>query len=517
MANTTIDHGVAMPAEPSVRLVGDVIRPSGPGSYPTIVMRTAYDRTTYASVSLQVHALRLAAAGYAVVIQDVRGRFESEGQFEPFINEERDGLATIEWITSQQWCNGVVAGAGASYNAYCQQVVACAAHPALAAWVPALAPADVRDTWIRLGGAFNYGFHLSWALGSLTIPASPAWADPETTTRYGPADQPELKSSAAGDFYFRWLEHSDPYPDASNVPRAADLAAVASPGLVIAGTYDVFYHGSVELFRLLASQPDHQHSLVIGPWDHSGLPLGRRSGDADFGLSAQLDLGALQTDWYDLHLRGIGEAPPTARVFVTGASEWLSLSAWPPVATNWVLEPDHAFGLVDSADLAVVPLQIDASNPTPTRGGRIYPWEPLLRPGAYDQSGSEHQSDVLVFTGAPLIEPVRVLGPAQVEVTVGSTERASDVFAVLCDVARDGVALNIADGVQRRTWSNEESVRFTIDLGDVAHEFGRGHRVRLMLSAGSFPRFDAFRWRGERFFHLGNGLTRLILPLVDGG
>lgn len=514
MAITTMDHGLAMPGADGVRLMGDVIRPSGPGSYPTIVMRTAYDRTTYAAVSLQVHALRLAAAGYAVVLQDVRGRYESEGQFEPFVNEERDGLATIEWVTSQQWSDGAVAGAGVSYNAYCQQVIACAEHPAFQAWVPGLAPADVRTTWVRLGGAFNYGFHLAWALG-LAIPPSQAWSDPAATTRREPADQPELEGSAAGEFYFRWLEQSDPYPEPSNVPRGADFAAVASSGLVIAGTYDVFYLGSIELFRSLASRPDHRHALVLGPWDHAGLPLGRRSGDADFGSPAQLDLGALQTEWYDFHLRGIGEAPPTARVFVTGASEWLSLPAWPPASSNWVLEPDDSFGLVESAEPAVMRFQIDACDPTPTRGGRVFPWEPLLRPGAYDQSDLEHRADVLAFTGAQLIEPVRVLGPAQVEVTVGSTEAASDAFAILCDVAPDGAAWNIADGVQRCIWSDEESVRFSIDLGDVAHEFGRGHRIRLLLSAASFPRFDAFHWKGERSFYLGERATQLILPVVS--
>ena len=177
-----IETNLSVPMRDGTILYADVFRPEAPGPFPVLLQRTPYDKSAPLSMNM-LDPLKAAKRGYAVVIQDVRGRFESEGQFEPFINEERDGWATIEWITSQQWCNGVVAGAGASYNAYCQQVVACAAHPALAAWVPALAPADVRDTWIRLGGAFNYGFHLSWALGSLTIPASPAWADPETTTR----------------------------------------------------------------------------------------------------------------------------------------------------------------------------------------------------------------------------------------------------------------------------------------------------------------------------------------------
>ena len=118
MRTTTIDHDIAMPAADGVVLLGDVLRPAGGGRHPTIVMRTAYDRTSYASVSLQVHAMRVAAHGYAVVLQDVRGRYGSEGEFVPFVNEQRDGVATLEWITSQPWSNGVVAGAGISYNAF---------------------------------------------------------------------------------------------------------------------------------------------------------------------------------------------------------------------------------------------------------------------------------------------------------------------------------------------------------------------------------------------------------------
>ncbi len=515
MATTTIDHSVTMPTEDGVRLQGDVLRPAGAGSYPTIVMRTPYDRTTYASVSLQVHALRLAEAGYAVVLQDVRGRFGSGGRFEPFVNEQRDGLATIEWITSQPWSNGIVAGGGVSYNAFCQQAVARAGHSAFGAWVPGLGPADVRTTWIRQGDAFNYGFHLSWALGGVVAEASTAWEDPVATARRGPLDQPELRQSAAGDFYFEWLRRRDPYPDTSAVPRTEDLADVASPALVLAGMYDVFHHGSVGLYGAISSRSGHHHSLVLGPWDHSGLPLGRRSGDADFGPSASLDLGTLQAEWYDVHLRGTGEAPPRVRVFVTGASEWLNLPGWPPPASDWTLEPDGSFGLVESADPTVVKLQLDPNDPTPTVGGRVFPWEPVMRPGAFDQSWAAHRDDVLVFTSDPLTEPTRVVGLAKLDVTVGGSEAGSDVHAVVCDVSPDGSAWNVADGVARLHSAHPDAVPASVDLGAVAHEFRPGHRVQVAIAAGSFPRFDAFHWRGHRLFQLGGGATRLVLPLVS--
>ncbi len=297
-------------------------------------MRTPYDRTTYASVSLQVHALRLARAGYAVVLQDVRGRFGSGGDFEPFVNEQADGLATLDWVTSMPWCNGAVAMGGVSYNAFNQTAAATSGHGSLKAIVPALAPGDVRDTWIRRGGALDIGFHLPWALS----PIAPldrrtrdvealfaAFDDPWETSAMG-VEQSVLRTTPAASWFFDWAADQDPYPGDPRVPTEADLAQLVAPALVVAGWYDVFAAGSFRLFDALG---DRAH-IVAGPWDHSGLPLGRRSGDVDFGRSAAVDLHQLQVDWYDAHLRGAGALPAKATVFVTGANDWVQMSAWPP-------------------------------------------------------------------------------------------------------------------------------------------------------------------------------------------
>lgn len=143
-------------------LAADIIRPAT-GRHPAVVVRTPYDRKTAASTALQVSALRLAEAGYAVVIQDVRGEGESAGVFDPFVNEAVDGIATIEWVADQRWCTGAVGMAGISYLAYCQTAVAAAGLEQLRAWVPALAPFDVPNGWIREGGALQSGFHAALA------------------------------------------------------------------------------------------------------------------------------------------------------------------------------------------------------------------------------------------------------------------------------------------------------------------------------------------------------------------
>jgi len=478
-----------MQAAGGVALATDVIRPAGAGRHPAVIMRTPYDRTTNASVSLQVHALRLARAGYAVVLQDVRGRFASGGDFEPFVNEQADGLAALDWVTSMPWCNGDVAMGGVSYNAFSQTAAATTGHGSLKAIVPALAPADIRDTWIRQGGAIDIGFHISWALGAIASidrrtrdvgALLAALDDPWTTSAEG-LDQSALRTTPAASWFFDWVASDDPYPDDPRVPTEADLAQVVAPSLVVAGWYDVFAVGSFRLFDALG---DGSH-IVAGPWDHSGLPLGRRAGDSDFGRSAAVDLHQLQIDWYDAHLRGSGALPAKATVFVTGVNDWVKLSAWPPpeAPRRWFL---HRGGDLDEspAEQGEVAFKVSADTPTPAAGGRCYPWEPVLRSGAFEVSSRAHRPDMLTFTSDPLDAPVRVIGSAALTLSVSSDVTPHQFIAELVDVHPDGCAWNVCDAIVE-----SPEGQLTVDFGVIGHEFGRGHRIRVEISGAAWPRY----------------------------
>ena len=152
MYSLSVDAGLDVPMSDGTGLATDVIRPAGGGSVPAVVVRTPYNRRTPASRGLQVDALGLAEAGYAVVIQDTRGRFASGGDFEPFVDEQDDGIDTIEWVAGQPWCNGRVGMAGISYLGYCQLAAAARGPEPLEAIIPGLTPCDVRDGWICEGG-----------------------------------------------------------------------------------------------------------------------------------------------------------------------------------------------------------------------------------------------------------------------------------------------------------------------------------------------------------------------------
>lgn len=490
MLSVSVDLDIGVLMSDGTRLATDVIRPVGRGSVPAVVVRTPYDRRTPASRSLQANGLGLAEAGYAVVFQDVRGRFASGGHFEPFANEQADGVETIEWVAAQPWCNGRVGMAGISYLGYCQLAVAAGAPEPLQAIIPGLTACDVRDGWIREGGEPNHGFNLAWMLGSL-LAADPrmthttepldAWTRPGATAASGSAiDRLIARSPLAG----AWLEWNSPTPYAGvpAVPTRDSIAGVRIPALVVAGWFDIFQPSTFELHAALA-----ESVLVAGPWGHRGLPLARNAGARDHGPSAAFDLSGAQQTFLDRHLRDAGTEGPRASVFITGANCWESLAAWPPRTRGLTLFPAAGGQLCDTAEEATVDVVLDAEDPTPAVGGRAYPWDPDLVPGPFDQSERDARGDVVAFTSEPLSEAVTVAGPVTLAVATDVERPEGMVFATLSDREPDGSAWNVADGGASVTGPTT-----LVDLGHAAHRFRPGHSVRLSLSFGAFPRY---RWQ----------------------
>lgn len=519
MPTLAVDTDVRVPTRDGVALATTVLRPQGPGRCPAVLMRTPYDRNTYASETLQVHASALASSGYAVVLQDVRGRGDSEGRFVPFVNERGDGIDTLDWLAEQSWCSGAVGLAGVSYNALAQAAVATVGHPAVRCWIPGLAPSDVRTSWIRRNGLLDMGFHLSWALGSIAS-ADPRTRDPESLLaafdeplrvgRRKPDDQPELADSPAADWFFEWVRSVDPYPGDERVPGSADLANISSPALVVAGWFDVFSSGSLDLLSALRRGPASSlHRLVAGPWDHSGLPLGRRAGNRDFGRSAAVDLHGLQLEWFDQHLRG-GEEVSTDRVFVMGRNAWSEDGDWPESAGTLSLGLGSDGSLGAGAPGGRLELKIDGDDPTPSPGGAVFPWEPYLRPGAFDQSDRQSRSDVAVFVGTPLQSSLSIAGAPNLRLTLEPTWTPCPVVVTLVEIDPAGAAWNVSDGVGLVGRSGVAS----LDLGPAAHEFRAGSSIGLDLAFAADLRVMP-QPTGRRIVELGEAHSVLTLPVVD--
>lgn len=517
MTLLTFDTDVKVHASDGCALGTTIVRPSGTGSWPAVLMRTAYDRKTYASLTLQVHAPALAEAGYAVVLQDVRGRGESDGIFTPFVDEASDGRDTIEWLTAQPWSDGTVGLAGASYNAFTQIATAVDNPPGVRCWVPALAPSDVRTSWIRRGGVLDNGFHLAWGLGGIASLDSRtgdpdlllnAFAHQKETARRPPSDQVEMRSTPAGEWFFEWQRATDPYPGNPSVPGPDRIAASSAPALVVGGWFDVFSSGSIELINLLRiGNAGTEHRLVMGPWDHSGLPLGRRVGDRDFGRNAIVDLHQLQLRWFDRHLKGIDDETSVDQIFVTGLNRWESLD-WPLPSeeSTLILGEDLRSDLGERIEVSV-----DPSDPTPTPGGAIFPWEPSLRPGAYDQRQRRSRPDVVSFESGPLEAEIFVAGTPVLTIPVEGAKGSDPVVVTLVEVESNGRVWNVSDGMGVVDPSTGLT---TVELGPVGHQFSAGSSIGVDIAFAADIRLAPVA-PGARVIDLRSSKGALRLPIVD--
>ena len=527
-----VDRGLTVAMPDGIRLATDVFRPAGPGRHPVVLLRTPYDRGHAAAFGLQINALQLVDAGFVVVTQDVRGRFASEGFFEPFRAEAADGVATIEWAAEQPWSDGAVAMAGMSYCGYAQVLAARQRPDALRAWIPAFCPLDARSQWIYDGDAFQLAFNLAWSLASIAAPdrrtadATPvldaldAW--PETVRR-DPAEQRELLATPAGSVWGDWLSRRDDdrwWREISG--RGAGQHDAAA--LVVGGWFDIFHRGSIALHAELAAGRATTANLLIGPWDHSPLPLSSASGDSEFGWRAIVDLPALTLSWLDHALRGgPSPLPRAARTFATGADTWLDWDVWPPAAESLALWAAPGGRLVagpppaPGADRFIA----DADDPTPAMGGRLYTRPRHLRPGQMDQRARSGRPDVVAYAADTAVLDMLLAGPVRAEVwTTSSRAGPADVVVTLVDVAPDGSARNVAEGVARQTLRADEPLCADIDLGHVAHVVRRRHHLRLDIAAAAFPRLDRApaQGRSERaFLHGGVHGSRLLLPIVSQG
>jgi putative CocE/NonD family hydrolase len=568
----TVDRNVGVTMRDGVVLFADVYRPVGPGTFPALLTRTPYDKALRGPVSF---VIRAATAGYAVVVQDVRGRYASEGEFYTFVNERQDGYDTLEWLAAQPWCDGNVGMFGGSYVGLTQWQAAMSGHPALKAIVPHVTASNYHDGWTYQGGAFELQFNLSWTMsvlalntalrgseGGLASPAAQAIFDASDSLdrefqRLPLAGHPILGSWAT--YYDDWVNHPtyDEFWQALDVSRGYEDISVAS--LNTGGWYDIFLSGTLENFAGMraaaAAGEKHRHQLLVGPWNHGGMVTGNPIGSYDFGMrstGAVIDSEGLHLRWYDRWLRGIDNGvddDPPVRLFVMGANRWKTAEDWPLPGTEWQewflhsdgransLRGDGALSRESPASEPPDSFVYNPRNPVPTLGGGLCCNAVFSLGGAWDQSEIEQREDVLVYTSAPLEQPVEVTGPVHVTLYASSSAPDTDFTAKLVDVAPSGFARNLTDGILRarfrESMSEEklltpgEVVTYEIDLWATSNLFRHGHRIRVEISSSNFPRFDRNPNTGElpgrstkmvsalqTVLHSREYPSRIVLPVI---
>jgi uncharacterized protein len=552
------ERGVAVPMRDGVVLRADVLRPAQAGRFPVLVYRTPYGKSD------ALHAYetftKAVARGYAVVVQDVRGRYASAGTFEPYRGEGRDGYDTIEWAAAQPWSNGRVGLFGLSYPAAVQWLAALESPPHLVAMVPAMVFSTGRNFFYS-GGAFD----LSWipwiwnniapdvrVRGGLAGPrteedAKKAWAGMENEVLpILPLSKMDALRPVAP-YYYEWLAHppGDPYWDFAEVRGRYDRVTAAV--LNLSGWHDETYgpEGAIANFGgLVAARPgDPRTRLLIGPWTHGVEETGMaRSGDRTFGPAAVIDYDETVLGFLDRHLRGVGgPAEPRVRVFVMGANRWREGETWPlPGVVPTVL---HLAPPVQGRRGRLLPAS--ASTGPASSAFVSDPARPVVDPfgnaaGAHDYRSLPDRNDVVAFDSDPLLADLEVVGSIGAEIVLSTDARDADLWLKLYDVAPDGTAWNLMSpgpDVLRASLREGPDHPRLLEPGQpvtlrfpnlvTGNLFRKGHRVRVLLCGSFMPHFSRNLQTGEweatasqgraatLTIHHGGGYdSRIVLPVL---
>ncbi len=520
VAGPVVERNVKVPMRDGVKLRADLLRPAGPGPFPTLVYRTPYDKeqeqgehTTFR------HALE---RGYALVVQDVRGRYASEGEFRPYQQEGLDGYDTIEWAAAQPWSNGAVGTFGLSYPGAAQWLAAVESPPHLKAMVPAMTFAS-QEGFVHASGAFDMSW-LGWVWNDIApdvrrrhhLPgpstsdaALAAWRSEGPAMRNVlPLDHMDQLREVAP-FYYEWLRH--PPDDAwwAWLDLRAKYDRTQAAVLDLSGWDDEGYgdEGAVTNFRGLVAARHGQATgvaLLLGPWVHGVDATGSAvAGERRFADNAKIDYDGVILDWMDHYLRGanngVGSGKPV-RYYVMGADVWREATDWPPAATRTTFHLGQA-----------APRRTGLLSPgRPGRGWSAFvsdPAHPVTNKydelGAHDYRDLARRPDLLTFDSAPLAADTEVTGSVDAEVFVSCTCRDLDLWVRLYDLAPDGTAFNLGSpgpDVVRASYRDMTKGRQLLRAGQIyqldirgpvtSNLFKRGHRIRAQLSGAFFPDFS---------------------------
>ncbi len=501
----SMTYDVRIPMRDGVTLSADVYRPSTPSPVPIILVRTPYDN----GVASHVAAGKLwAGRGYAYVVQDVRGRGESDGSFYPLVTEGNDGFDTIEWLARQPWSNGRVGMMGGSYLGWVQMYAAVQKPPALKVLIPSVTPPDPDRNFPNQFGAYGPAT-LSWlaAISGKTMQDISQHDLRGAYSHLPPYDADRLLGRTL-QAWRDWLDHPlrDSYWEAQSFQGA--LKDVAIPMFHISGWYDDVLVGTTENYAITKDKPNQL--LMIGPWGHR-INQGRKLGAIDFGPNAVINLDSLNLRWFDRWLKEIpngAERDAKVRVFVMGENRWRAENEWPLARTKYIRYYLSSRGHANSSRGDG---RLDTSPPgeSPADRYRADPMNPypFVTDDAFSQIGGpddyrevEKRLDALIYTTAPLVAPMEVCGPLTVNLFAASSAKDTDWATKVLAVRPDGFVLRLNDGIVRARFRKGRDREVLLDAGTVERyeidnwstciRLGRGWRLRLEVASHAFPKFD---------------------------
>ncbi|GII12196.1 peptidase S15 [Planomonospora parontospora subsp. parontospora] len=516
-----VQRDLPVPMPDGVVLLADRYVPRGAVRPPTILIRSPYGRRGMFGL---MYGRAFARRGFQVVMQSCRGSFGSGGLPSP-LDEHDDGLATLAWLRGQPWYGGSLAMHGPSYLGYAQWAIAAEAGPDLKAMATSVTASQFRDA-AYVGGAFALESSLIWTTLTASID-SPfgALTAPRRTRRAALSGRPlaELDVLSAGRAvpFFQDLltHHADPAAYWGRRDFSASVGEVEAAVTMVGGWYDVFLPWQLKDYLAMRAA-GRRPQLTIGPWYHADVRQ-TRAANAD-ALS-----------WFRAHLMGdlSGLREQPVRLFVTGADEWRDHPDWPVPGMRpqrWHLRPGGGLDPGGPEDSEPDRYRYDPAHPTPALGGPVL----LGNSEPRDNRRLEARRDVLVYTGPELREDTEMIGPVSAELYLRSSTGHTDVVVRVCDVHPGGASYNVCEGVRRLTPGDpvpdaDGVRRVEVDLWPIGHRFRRGHRIRVHVASGAYPRVarnlgtgdplgtgSAMVIADQEVFHDPSRPSAVVLPLV---
>ncbi len=534
-----LERHVTIRASDGTKLAADVFHPVGPEKTPTILVRLPYSKTLYNRMVESVVGTLWAERGYTAILQGTRGRYESGGVYYPLKYERQDGIDTLSWLKNQGWFDGKFVMWGGSYFGYTQWAISDVADPAPSAMMISIAASNFYDMFYP-GGAFSLESALYWAVESRgRYDIEPRDIDLDRGYDGFPLIQADNRAAGEIGFFDDWANHPTRDSYWESIDGNDRAAHGRCPVFMMGGWSDPFLpaqlHDYAEIMRNASPAVVSQSHLVIGPWSHARsvqLPDGTTS--ENYRLASL----APSIPWFDrIFGRADSHGFPPVRIFVMGRNEWRDENEWPLKRTRftsyYLSSSGGANGISGNSALTLDPpsegepadhFTFDPENPVPTSGGA------MIGPhaGYMQQNEAERRPDVLVYSTAPLKHEIEVTGPIRAILYVSTDAPSTDFTAKLVDVRPDGAAYNVSDGIIRRSYYGSGRVeRIAIELWPTSMVFMRGHRIRIEISSGNFPRYDRNPNTGrdiaietqpriaiQSVYHSANAASQIILPII---
>ena len=559
-----IERHKAIKMRDGIVLYGDVYMPAKEGKYPTIVSRTPYGVQRDGA---HKNFIKFAQNGYAVVFVDVRGRYESEGKWEPFRDEAKDGYDIVEWAAAQSFSNGRIATQGGSYVGHNQWQTMNEHPPHMIAAFPALASTNLYANWITMGGAFRLSFNYGWGVvrmpNRIMLPQywhtesfAPEELKYDNILFHLPLKTGDLKSAGYAVQHYRdWVDHESYDSYWKSISDEERFATYTVPVHTLGGWFDIFIQGTINGYvgmKNKAANADARKytKMIIGPWGHGAS---QSYGGVDFTPAAFIDQFELELKFFDFHLKGLKNGLDTedpVKLFYMGVNKWRTEKDWPIPGTQYqkiyLSSQGNAKSIRGNGVLSFHPpmnegkdqFTYDPNMPVGTLGGNNCCGTPTAT-GPADQRPIEKREDVLVYSSDFLTAPVTIAGPVKVKLFASTDGPDTDWMIKLTDVYPDGTSMPISEGILRAKFREgldkiklltpNQTYQYDIELTGTANVFQKGHRIRVDVTSSDFPQFDRNPNTGEKLgqsdkvriahqtiFHGAAQASYIELPVVNG-